>query len=204
MALSELATARAACAYFFVCPGLSYGILTSRLLALKGRTGADDAQIGLALLCLGGASLMALAASGWILDRWGSRSVLRVGSLVLPAAIIACGLAPSPLLLGAACILTGFSLGLMEVAMNTQGIRVEHRYAVSCMSFLHAAYSSAARAVTPASAPAGQAPSSLFWPTVGCCFFPRCWAFCRMVTVWKRRCLWRLPAVFWSREGHFW
>ena len=141
MALSELATARAACAYFFVCPGLSYGILTSRLPALKGRTGADDAQIGLALLCLGGASLMALAASGWILDRWGSRSVLRVGSLVLPAAIIACGLAPSPLLLGAACILTGFSLGLMEVAMNTQGIRVEHRYAVSCMSFLHAAYS---------------------------------------------------------------
>lgn len=141
MALSEFAAARAACAYFFLCPGLSYGILTSRLPALKAQTGADDAQIGLALFCLGGASLMGLASSGWLMERWGSHALLRVGSLVLPAAVIACGLALSPLLLGAACLLIGFGMGLVDVAMNTQGIRMEHRYAVSCMAFLHAAYS---------------------------------------------------------------
>ena len=141
MALSEFAAARAACAYFFICPGLSYGIITSRLPALKAQTGADDAQIGLALFCLGGASLVALAASGWLMERWGSRAILRAASLALSAAVIGCGLAQSPFLLGAACILTGFSLGLVDVAMNTQGIRMEHRYAVSCMAFMHAAYS---------------------------------------------------------------
>lgn len=43
MKWSEFSTARAACAYFFICPGLAYGLLTARLPALKAQTGADDA-----------------------------------------------------------------------------------------------------------------------------------------------------------------
>ena len=50
MKRTELSSARAACAYFFLCPGLSYGLLTSRLPALKMQTGADESQIGLLLL----------------------------------------------------------------------------------------------------------------------------------------------------------
>ena len=41
MKLSEFTVARAACAYFFLGPGLAYGMLTSRLPALKIQTGAD-------------------------------------------------------------------------------------------------------------------------------------------------------------------
>ena len=52
MSLSAYAPQHAACAYFFLCPGLAYGILTSRMPALKEQTGANEAQIGLLLLCL--------------------------------------------------------------------------------------------------------------------------------------------------------
>ncbi|WP_291435733.1 hypothetical protein [Desulfovibrio sp.] len=83
MKWSEFSTARAACAYFFICPGLVYGLLTARLPALKTQTGADDAQIGLILLCLGVSGLAALCGSARLIARWGSRAVLRLGSLAL-------------------------------------------------------------------------------------------------------------------------
>lgn len=141
MKRTELSSARAACAYFFLCPGLSYGLLTSRLPALKMQTGADESQIGLLLLCLGLSSLAALFSSSHLIARWGSRLILTRASLVLLAAIPLCCLARTPLQLGAGCLLTGASMGLADVAMNTQGIQIEQRYRISCMSFMHAAYS---------------------------------------------------------------
>lgn len=141
MKWSEFAIARMACAYFFICPGLTYGLLTSRLPALKTQTGADEAQIGLVLLCLGLSGLVALIGSAWLIARWGSRTVLRLGSAMLILALPLCGLCATPLLLGLACVLVGLGTGLTDVAMNTQGIQLEQRYRTSCMSLLHASYS---------------------------------------------------------------
>lgn len=141
MKWSEFTMARVACAYFFICPGLTYGIFTSRLPALKEQTGADEAQIGLLLLCLGLASLVALFSSGWLIARWGSKTILRIGSLVLLVAVPLCGLTTSPFALGAACGLAGFGMGLADVSMNTQGIQIERKYSASCMVFMHASYS---------------------------------------------------------------
>ena len=141
MKWSEFSTARAACAYFFICPGLVYGLLTARLPALKAQTGADDAQIGLILLCLGVSGLVALFGSAWLIARWGSRAVLRLGTLVLLFSLPFCGLASTPLLLALACVLVGCGTGLADVAMNTQGIQIERRYHAPCMALMHASYS---------------------------------------------------------------
>lgn len=141
MKWSEFTMTRVACAYFFICPGLTYGIFTSRLPALKEQTGADEAQIGLLLLCLGLASLVALFSSGWLIARWGSRVILRIGSLVLLVAVPLCGLTTGPFALGAVCVLAGFGMGLADVSMNTQGIQIERKYSASCMVFMHASYS---------------------------------------------------------------
>lgn len=134
-------TRRLACAYYFACPGLAYGILTSRLPALKSRTGADDGQIGLLLLCLGLSSLMALLSSNAFIARFGSRKVLRASALVMVIGVCLCCLAGNPLLLGVFCVLTGFGMGLADVSMNTQGIQLEKRWNASCLSSMHAAYS---------------------------------------------------------------
>ena len=141
MKWAEFTIARAACAYFFICPGLAYGLLTSRLPALKTQTGADEAQIGLILLCLGLSSVTALIGSGWLIARWGSALILRLASLMLVLAIILCTLASDSVQLGLTCILAGLGMGLVDVSMNTQGIQIERRYASPCMSLLHAGYS---------------------------------------------------------------
>ena len=141
MKRSDFTVARAACAYFFICPGLAYGLLTSRLPALKNQTGADEAQIGLILLSLGLSSVVALSCSGWLIARFGSAQILRIGSLVLVLATILCSLAAAPVQLGLTCILAGLGMGLVDVSMNTQGIQIERRYASPCMSLMHASYS---------------------------------------------------------------
>ena len=141
MAWTELAVVRAACAYFFICPGLAYGVLTSRLPALKAQTGANESQIGLLLLCLGGSSLLALFSSDSLIRRWGSRRVLRASSLELLLAIALCCLAQTTSQLGAGCLLAGAGMGLVDVSINTQGIQIEQLYRTSCMSLMHACYS---------------------------------------------------------------
>ncbi len=141
MERSEFSAARRACAYFFMCPGLVYGLLTSRMPALKARTGADEAQLGLILLSLGAASLITLSGSAWLISRWGSRAVLRAGSAALLISLPLCGAASSPLALGFACMLIGLGMGLTDVSMNAQGILLERRGGRPCMSFLHAFYS---------------------------------------------------------------
>lgn len=141
MKRTEFSITRASCAYFFLCPGLTYGVFTSRLPALKMQTGADESQIGLMLLCLGVSSLAALFCSSRLIARWGSRCILKNSSIILVIAVVLSCLAQTPVQLGAGCLLAGASMGLVDVAMNTQGIHTEHRYRTSCMSFMHAAYS---------------------------------------------------------------
>lgn len=141
MKCSEFAAVRLACAYFFVCPGITYGIFTSRLPALKEQTGANEAQIGLILLCLGASSLCTLLSSTWFIKRFGSKNVLRYGSLVCLTAFMLLGLAPDPYVLGLLGMFAGFGTGLVDVSMNTQGVQAEKKYSVSCMAFMHASYS---------------------------------------------------------------
>lgn len=141
MRVSELTAVRLACAYFFVCPGITYGIFTSRIPALKMQTGADEAQIGLILLSLGGASLVALFLSSWFIKKFSSKNVLTYASVLVLAAMMLYGLAPNPYVLGLLCLFAGFGTGLVDVTMNMQGVQIEKKYSVSCMAFMHASYS---------------------------------------------------------------
>lgn len=132
---------RNAIAYFYLCPGLAYGVFTSRLPALRLQTMANDYQIGLILFFLGLASLTGLVSSGWLILRWGSRNILRTGSMALLIGIGFCGLAKSPFVLGCICVFAGLGLGIANVAQNVQAIRLEAFYGINCMSFMHACYS---------------------------------------------------------------
>lgn len=45
----------------------------------KARTGVDEAELGLLLLCLGIGSLVAMPVTGWISARTGSRPMILLG-----------------------------------------------------------------------------------------------------------------------------
>lgn len=135
------AETRRAGAYFFLCPGLTYGIFTSRLPALKAQTGANDAEVGLILLSVGLASLCGLLCCGWCINRTSSRFILRLGSWLAMLGISCCGIASTPLMLCATGALAGIGIGLADVAQNAQAILVERTWNRNCMVFMHAAYS---------------------------------------------------------------
>ncbi|WP_446424957.1 MFS transporter [Mailhella sp.] len=141
MKYSAFTQARAACSYFFAGPGLVYGMFTSRMPALSMQTGANEAQIGLILLCFGVSGMVALAISVWLIDRFTSRTVLRISAPLLCLALPLVGMASSPLQLGLACVATGLSMGFVDVSMNTQAIQIERAFFRPCVSMMHASYS---------------------------------------------------------------
>lgn len=141
MAWSDFARARAACAYFFICPGLVYGIFTSRMPAFKLQTGATDGEVGLILLCVGVSSFATLLLSGRLMRRFGSRAAAAFATIAMPISLMAAGFAASPWMLGVCCALMGLSMGICDVAMNAEGILVERRYKRPVMSSMHGAYS---------------------------------------------------------------
>jgi MFS family permease len=141
MKLSAFTKARAACSYFFIGPGLVYGMFTSRMPALAIQTGADEAQIGLILLTLGVSGMVSLALSAWLIDRFTSRTVLRLSAPLLCLALPLAGLAASPLQLGLACAVVGLTMGFVDVSMNTQAIQIEQSFFRPCVSMMHASYS---------------------------------------------------------------
>ncbi len=140
MRWTALARAKAACAYFFIVPGVVYALFTSRLPALKEQISANEAEIGFILLTFGFSGLFGLVLSAPLIRRFTSRLVLRVSSLTLLCSLPLAALATSPLTLAAGCIFVGLSTGIADVAMNTQAIEVEKHYSVRCLAFMHAGY----------------------------------------------------------------
>ena len=134
-------TALFACAAFFAGPGIFYGMLTSRMPALKAQAGVSEGEIGLLLLSLGLSALVMLLMSSLLVTKFGSRRVLGWGSLVCMAGIPVAAFAADFWVLWGAFILFGFGMGLWDVSMNVQGMGVERRYGKSSMLILHASYS---------------------------------------------------------------
>ena len=129
-----------AAAFFFAGPGVAYGLFVSRLPALREHTGADDADLGLALLMMGLASLAALFLSQSVISRCGSHRLLAPLMVLMAAILLALGRSSSVTGLTACCAALGFCIALMDVAINTQGIIIEQVFSTRSMSRLHASY----------------------------------------------------------------
>lgn len=141
MATKAFNRERLACAYFFGCMGIAYGIFTSRMPALKDLIRANDADIGFLLLAFGGASVCGLLSCAKIMERFSAKQIGGMATLGCMAALCIVGLAFSFWQIFIFCLLAGFAGGLCEVAMNSQGIILEKRHKRLCMSFLHAFFS---------------------------------------------------------------
>lgn len=118
--------ARLACCYFFALPGICYALVTSRMPVIKLGASVDDAQIGMALLCLGIASLGSLYCAGRMIGRHGSRRIMLTSSIIVGSGCVSCAVASSPVLLYVACALFGAGMGLIDVAVNAHGVELEH------------------------------------------------------------------------------
>jgi len=121
--------------------GLFWGSWAACLPAIQRATGASEAQLGLALLCVALAALPAMLVAGRLADVFGARLVpiflvFFGGVEWLP------GLARSVAMLILFLAFVGIATGLLEIAINAHAARLEALHGIRIMDGLHAAFSS--------------------------------------------------------------
>lgn len=138
---TNFSRARTAVGLVFFCPGLVYGLFTSRLPAIKLQTATDEAQIGLALLALGGCCFLSLTILPRILARMALKTVVLLSLLGTGLGLLIAAGASSFAGLLAGAALTGLCMGLCDGSMNVMGSSLERSSKKPVMSFFHAFYS---------------------------------------------------------------
>ena len=141
MTSPRLRWSRAAISAYFFILGVAFATWSARLPAIKQSLHLSDGRLGLALFAVPAGSVLTLALSGRIADRFGAVRVLRVAGVLDPAALVLVGLAGNLAGLMVTLALFGAVAGLLDVSMNACGARLELGYGRPIMSSLHASYS---------------------------------------------------------------
>jgi MFS family permease len=86
--------------------GVFWGGWGAVIPAMKAQTGATDTQIGVALLLIAAGALPAMLSSGWIIDRFGGRT-LAPATVAFGIAVTLPGLAHSVSMLAVTLLAVG-------------------------------------------------------------------------------------------------
>ncbi|MCB2012472.1 MAG: MFS transporter [Geminicoccaceae bacterium] len=137
----DIAAAHRGIAAVFLLNGMALGSWAANLPSIKARLAIDEAQLGLALLVMGGGAVLAMVLAGPFIDRRGSRGLTLWSGLVMAMVLPLSAFVPSWSSLLVAAFLLGTSNGIMDVAMNAHGLAVERQLARPVMSMLHGCFS---------------------------------------------------------------
>jgi predicted MFS family arabinose efflux permease len=138
---ADRAGTRLATRLSFLAAGFAMACWAPLVPFAKARTGVDDGQLGLLLLCLGVGSIMAMPTTGILSARLGSKPMILSGGLGLVLLLPVLSIADNAYLLAVALLGFGASLGTIDVAMNVHAVEVERAAARPLMSGFHALFS---------------------------------------------------------------
>jgi fucose permease len=133
--------ARLAVATIFFVNGVVLASWVPHIPAVKARFGLSDTGLGFLLLAMAAGALTALPVSGWLVGRFGSRTMTTACALALCVALPLPVLAASVPLAALALLFLGAANALLDVSMNAQAVEVERRQARPIMSSFHALFS---------------------------------------------------------------
>lgn len=133
--------ARVAVAAVFALHGAATGSWAARIPWVKEVRHLSSADLGGALMGAAVGGLAAMPVAAWLLARFGSRRVTRAGVLGAAAALPLPAFAPGTETIFVALLLFGATGGLLDVAMNANGVVVQERYGRSIMTALHGLWS---------------------------------------------------------------
>jgi MFS family permease len=125
----------------FAGNGVLFASLFARLPEVQERLALSDGELGLALLGAPIGLVTAVWPAGAWIARAGSKRVGAVGAAAYVAALVLPALATGLPTLIAAMLALGASSGMLDVAMNAQGVAVERGYPRRIFASLHAAFS---------------------------------------------------------------
>ena len=141
VSLPRARTARWATSTIFFANGMVIATWVVRVPSVRDHLGLSAASVGIALLGMAVGSLIAMPQTGALAARYGTRRVTVTAGIVMMLSLLLPFLAPNLYLLFAALMLLGAGNGVMDVAMNAQGVAVERSLTRPVMSSFHAAYS---------------------------------------------------------------
>jgi len=133
--------ARAAVSAVFFANGFALASWVPHIPVVKQYLGLGDGLLGLVLLAMAAGAVAALAASGALVRRFGSRSATRAAAVGVCLALPLPVLSPTIPLLAASLLIFGACNGALDVAMNAQAVAVERRHARPLMSSFHGLFS---------------------------------------------------------------
>ena len=132
----------------FAIMGIASMGWVARIPEIKDANGLNNAQFGLVLLASSLGSITGAQLAGRLVHTYGSRRVLFVSTILLPAGLCAIGFSTVPLFLAFALFLMGFGYSSTDVALNTQAVAVEKILQARSMSSFHALWSIGAFSTT--------------------------------------------------------
>ncbi len=134
----------AAVALVFFVNGAVLGNWGPRIPAIAADLSLDASTLGLALAGMGTGGLLATPLAALAIRARGSRVTTLISAALLSIAIVIPALAGTWWSLGLALMVLGAADGVMDVAMNAQGVLVEKRSGRSVLNRLHAGWSAGA------------------------------------------------------------
>jgi MFS family permease len=130
-----------AIATMFFGNGFAIASTFSRMPSIRDQLGSSPDQLAFALVCMGIGSILGMPFAGRFIERYSSRAVSLVATVVLLGGCAALPLSRSLFVFGATLLITGVGAGMGDVAMNVQGHLVEERRGKVLMPYWHGTFS---------------------------------------------------------------
>ena len=142
--VADAATAargRLAVAAMFLVNGFIMGSWAPQIPFMLPRHQISEFVLGLLILLIGAGAIVSMAWTGWLIDRFGSRTIAIGCGIVACLTFALVVLAPNIPLVIPALVAMGASIGSMDVAMNANAVEVERRLNRAVMSSSHGFWS---------------------------------------------------------------
>lgn len=134
-------SARIAVSALFFLTGLCFASWASRIPAIQQKLGMSDGELGGLLLSLPVGSMLSMPVAGWMVSKYGSRTVVMIAGLLYAGVLPTLGLVEHTWQLFPCLILFGFCGNMANIAVNTQAVLVEAMYGRSIMASFHGLWS---------------------------------------------------------------
>lgn len=132
---------RIAVSTFYFVQGIVFASWASRIPDIQERLQLSDGALGAVLFAMPVGQLAAMMLSGYLVNRFGSKTTLSIGALLYPAGLLLLGAVQTRWQLYGALFLFGVFGNLANISVNTQGVGVERLYRRSIMASFHGLWS---------------------------------------------------------------
>ena len=125
----------------FLVHGLVVATWVSRIPAIQSALHLPNGLLGLTLLSSAAGALTSIPITGWLVNRYGSKRVTSVASLLFCLTLLPLAAAFNTVTLAGALYVSGLIAASMDVSMNAQGVEVENELGAPTMSRFHGMFS---------------------------------------------------------------